>query len=176
MTDANSFGARLDYAVAANLNVYGTFFYAGQGLRRLAVGHFDLASGRKRLRKGDSAWAESDARRRIGGAFKRSAEPRAQLCSEHPGQFFGLGTWRGSGLETAGRSDPANARSLLESRRLVQIRMYRQRRWPILGMTTWRLAVPVAGDGAAIDSGWGINPAKSIDPIWMFQSVMSVDF
>ena len=28
MTDSNSFGARLDYAVAANLNVYGTFFYA----------------------------------------------------------------------------------------------------------------------------------------------------
>ncbi len=28
MTDANSFGARLDYAVAANLNAYGAFFYA----------------------------------------------------------------------------------------------------------------------------------------------------
>ena len=45
---------------------------------------------------------------------------------------------------------------------------------------TWNgplaLAVPVSGDGAAIGSGWGINPAKSIDPIWMFQSVMSVDF
>jgi hypothetical protein len=38
------------------------------------------------------------------------------------------------------------------------------------------IPVPVPGDGAAIGSGWGINPAKSIDPIWMFQSVMSVDF
>ena len=28
MTDANSFGARLDYAVAANLNLSGAFFYA----------------------------------------------------------------------------------------------------------------------------------------------------
>ena len=28
MTDANSFGARLDYAVAANLNLSGSFFYA----------------------------------------------------------------------------------------------------------------------------------------------------
>jgi hypothetical protein len=28
MTDASSFGARLDYAVAANLNLYGSFFYA----------------------------------------------------------------------------------------------------------------------------------------------------
>jgi hypothetical protein len=36
--------------------------------------------------------------------------------------------------------------------------------------TDMKLVVPVAGDG------WGINPAKSIDPIWMFQSVMSVDF
>ncbi len=28
LEDASSFGARLDYAVAANLNAFGTFFYA----------------------------------------------------------------------------------------------------------------------------------------------------
>jgi hypothetical protein len=30
MTDASSYGIRLDYALAANLNTYGTFFYANR--------------------------------------------------------------------------------------------------------------------------------------------------
>jgi len=33
-----------------------------------------------------------------------------------------------------------------------------------------------ATDGAAIGSRWGVNPNRSIDPIWAMQSAFRVDF
>jgi hypothetical protein len=46
VTDANTFAARLDYAVAANLNVYGSIFYAERLSKGYGWGYLNPSGGR----------------------------------------------------------------------------------------------------------------------------------
>jgi hypothetical protein len=175
MSDANSFGARLDYAVASNLILYGTFFYADRVSGGWPWGILTLQAdgngcGRVILLGQSQTPGEG-----LGALLNAPQNQGPNFAPNIPDNSLGWEVTAGVDWK------------LLEG---LTIRM-RGAYWAVgdwfkfacidkAVANTWNapmaLVVPVAGDGAAIGSGWGINPAKSIDPIWMFQSVLSVDF
>jgi hypothetical protein len=172
MTDASSWGARLDYAVAANLNVYGSFFYA------------------TRVSKG---WG--------WGSLVPQLDPTAGpnvhvLGTEGPTGLLALAF--NNLLNNGAPSIPDDSLGwevtagvdwkLLEGLTLRARGAYWEPgKWfnyacvdktivSFIIPTTVFQATPLPTDGAAIGSSWGVNPDRSIDPIWAFQSYLVYDF
>ncbi len=176
MTDANSFGARLDYAVAANLNVYGTFFYADRVSGGWPWGILTLqadgnGTGRTILLGQSQTPGEG-----LGALLNAPQNQGPNFAPNIPDNSLGWEITVGADWK------------LLEG---LNMRL-RGAYWKVGDWfkfacvdksvaNTWsgppmQIIVPVSDDGVAIGSGWGINPAKSIAPIWMFQCMMGVDF
>jgi len=175
MTDANSYGARLDFALAANLNVYGTFFYADRVSGGWPWGILTLQADGNGCGRAILLGQSQTPGEGLGALLNAPQNQGPNFAPNIPDNSLGWEVTVGADWK------------LLEG---LILRM-RGAYWNVgnwykfacidkVVANTWNvplaLAVPVAGDGAAIGSGWGINPAKSIDPIWMFQSVMSIDF
>src|SRR5271157_19542 len=166
MTDASSWGARLDYAVAANLNVYASFFYAtrvskGWGwasLVPLPPGGF---GGTPQVVLLGQNFTNATQNQLVGGA--------PSIPDDSLGWEVTAGTdWKlleGLTLSTRGAYWQPGGwfKFACVDKRFVT--------FDAAGNPT-----PLQADGAAIGSSWGVNPNRSIDPIWGFQSYLVYDF
>jgi len=177
MSDAQSIGARIDYSVAANLNVYLSGFYANRLSHGWGWGSLiPLQSG---TFKGVHVLGSFDPTGVYGAAATATA-PNASFINTFltgapsiPNNFLG---WEA----TAGVDW-----KLLEGLTLKMRGAYWQPGdWfkfacvdrssvAYLNGTSAGFATPLAGSGPW---GWGINPTKGIDAIFGFQAVMAVDF
>ncbi len=168
MTDAISYGARIDYAVAANLNMYGTFFYAnrqskGWGWASLILIPDGTNGGGRVALLGQQfpVATTSNGLQAFQNDFTNGAP---NIPNDYLGWEVTLGAdWK-----------------LLEG---LTVRL-RGAYWEVgdwfkfacLDKAIATQNFPIQADGVAIGAGWGINPNRAIDPIWMFQGVMVVDF
>jgi hypothetical protein len=162
MTDASSWGARLDYAVAANLNVYGTFFYAtrvskGWGwaslvpsfqnnVTLLGTNNFNatqnlLINGAPSIPDDSLGWEITAG---VDWNLLEALTLKARAAYWEPGTWF---------------------KYACVDKTLVTF-----------NTATFTVPSPQQSDGAAIGSSWGVNPNRSIDPIWGFQSYLIYDF
>jgi hypothetical protein len=162
MTDASSWGARLDYAVAANLNVYGTFFYAtrvskGWGwaslvptfdsnVTLLGTNNFNatqnlLINGAPSIPDDSLGWEITAG---VDWKLLEYLTLKARAAYWEPGRWF---------------------KYACVDKTLVTF-----------APATFSVPSPQQSDGAAIGSSWGVNPTRSIDPIWGFQSYLIYDF
>jgi hypothetical protein len=164
MTDASSWGARLDYAVAANLNMYGSFFYA----TRVSKGW-----GWASLVPTESAnVAVLGSPRSTGSTLAALQNVLINGAPSIPDDFLGWEVTAGVDWK------------LLEGLTLRARGAYWEPgRWfkyacvdKTLVTFDGFIATPQQSDGAAIGSSWGVNPNRSIDPIWGFQSYLVYDF
>jgi len=191
MSDAIVYASRLDYAVAANLNLYGTFFYANRQSHGWPWGVLTLANdttngGGRVLVLGtqgkDSAGPTNFAPNALQNNFAVGAP---NIPDDALGWEVNLGAdWK-----------------LLEGLTLCMRGAY----WEVgnwfkyacvdktLANTTIVFNTSTPGTGAVVNAAgitalspyigstvpggaMAINPNRPIDPIWMFQAVMVVDF
>jgi hypothetical protein len=190
MADAITYGARLDYAVAANLNLYGTFFYANRqshgwpwgaitlaadaangggkavvlGVQgkdadgpfnfALTVPQNDFLTGAPNIPDDSLGWEVN-----LGADWKLLEG--LTLCMR--GAYWEVGNWfkyacvdksLANTSMTANTASPGSNATATAASGLLS---------PFIGGVTTGL--PLA-----------INPNRPIDPIWMFQAVMVVDF
>jgi hypothetical protein len=167
MTDASSWGARLDYAVAANLNVYASFFYAtrvskGWGWASLipVVGG-GLGPGRPQVILLGQNFTNANQNQLAGGAPSIPDDSLGwEVTAGTDWKLLEGLTWsaRGAYWQPGGWFKFACV-----DKRFVTF-------------DTTGFPTPLQGDGAAIGSAWGVNPNRSIDPIWGFQSNLVFDF
>lgn len=172
MTDAISYGARLDYALASNLNLHTTFFYANRLSHGWGWGCLvpDSAANVVLLGRSNGLGLYVPATNNsfvIGGTG--AAAPSI------PDNALG---WEiGAGLDW----------KLLEGFQLSLRGSYWQPgKWfnyacidksqVVSGTVIDGHVAPLATDGTLIGSGWGINPNRNIDPIWGLQSTLQADF
>jgi len=160
MTDAQSLGARMDYAVAANLNFFGSFFWANRLSRGWPWGALTLNQdgngGFNVLLRGQQTAAPQNTF--VGGA--------PNITEDNLGYEIGAGLdWK-----------------LLEGLTCRLRGAYWQPGdWfkfacvdkAVITTAAAATIAPTAADGPF---GWGINPNRAIDPIWGFQGIMMVDF
>lgn len=185
MTDAETYGARLDYAVAANLNVYLTGVYAnrlshGWGWGSLVptpgsnVGVYGLVN-QNGLPLGTEAG--------VATAPLTMAWPNFTQAPSIPDNNLGWEINAGADWK------------LLENFNLHLLFAYWQPgNWfkyacvdkglltaaDVSGQLAFNIPpgfiAPLATTGNAIGSGWGVNPNRSIDPVMAFNATMNVDF
>lgn len=165
MTDASSWGARLDYAVASNLNVYTSFFYANRVSKGWGWSSLILSGG---------AFGGPTQVVLLGQNF--TSANQNQLINGAPSipdDFLGWEVTAGADWK------------LLEGLTFKARGAYWQPGgWFKFACIDKRFvtfdaggtATPLQTDGAAIGSSWGVNPNRSIDPIWGFQSYLVFDF
>ena len=162
ITDASTYGVRLDYAVAANLNAYATFLYAS----RVSQGY-------------GWGWIRPDPEDLVFPALQYGNNGTANNLGFPSGNLvdlsFAIGApnilERDLGYEIGGGFDwkliegytLAGQGGLLEARRLVQVR--------VCGQETTQL-----GHTGDRDNMWGINPNREIDPIFGTRVTIEVDF
>jgi hypothetical protein len=170
MTDANSYGARLDYAVAANLNMYVSGFYADRVSGGWPLGIMTLTS-----------------RQAVG----LEGGGQALLL----GQGFGNFAVQNLGGNASAPNIPDNSLGwevtagvdwkLLEGFKTTLRGAYWQPgKWfsyacvdrTYANVVAANTIVPTAGEGPVGSNGWTVNPSRNIDPIFMFQGTMQVDF
>ncbi len=162
ITDASTYGVRLDYAVAANLNAYATFLYASRVSQGYGWGWIrpDPAQTSFLLRCNTGITGhQSNLDPQDGNILDLSFRDR---CSQHSGERPWVRNWRRDRLETYRRIHVDGQGGLLEARRLVQVRM--------CGQETIILGRPERGNR------WGINPNREIDPIFGMRVVLQVNF
>jgi hypothetical protein len=172
MTDAVSYGARLDYALAANLNFYASWFYAdrqshGWGWGCLApdgganvvllgrsneFGQYVPATNNSFVVAGPAAAAPSIPDPALGWEVSAGLDWKLleTFQLELRGAYWQPGNWF--------------KYACVDKSQVVS------------GTVIDGHIAPVATDGAAIGSGWGVNPGRRIDPIWGLQSGLRVDF
>jgi len=193
MTDAESYGARLDYAVASNLNVFVTGFYAnrlshGWGWGSLVptpnqnVGLYGVVSQNGLpISSGPVNPAFPEANTTISPLSL--AWPNITQAPSIPDN--NLGYEIGAGLDW----------KLLENFTLHLLFAYWQPgNWfkyacvdkallgpaDVAGQLAFNIPAgfiaPLATTGNAIGSGWGVNPNRTIDPVVAFNATLNVDF
>jgi hypothetical protein len=155
MTDAMCIGARVDYAVAANLNVYGTFFYAD----RVSQGY-----GWGSIRPNPTDPNAPSIERAI--TFNReSVTIDIAFAPDAPNI-----TQRNLGWEVGGGFDW----KLLEGYLLRANFAYWQPgewfKYACVDRTVPDWDVPVSGNN------WGVNPNRTIDPIFGAQMKLEMEF
>jgi len=181
MTDAISYGARVDYALAANLNLYGTFFYAnrqshGWGWGSLTLDQFGnvVLLGRSTV-DGNYVPAFNNFYQPDGAAGLAAPNiPDDALGWEidagidwkllegfgfsFRGAYWQPGSWYKFACIDKSVAGSATGAAALQV---------------VNGVTVLR---PNFVDGLTIGSQWGVNPAKSIDPIWGIRASLLVIF
>ena len=183
MTDANSYGARLDYAVAANLNMYVSGFYAdrvsggwpwgimtvnqqqaavgggqalllGQGIRGTSIG---LAT----QNVGGNASAPNIPDNSLGWEITAGVDWKLLegLKTTLRGAYWQPGKWFSYACVDRTYAATLNAAPNVQ-----------------LTLPAGSFLVPTGGEGPVGSPGWSVSPGKVIDPIYMFQGTMQVDF
>jgi len=160
MTDASSFGGRVDYSVAANLNVYGTFFYANRVSKGWGWGSLVPVAGRSVALLGGAAFlAQPAASINVWGAGSPS------IPDDSLGWEVGLG------------SDWKLLEGITFSTRVAYWNVGNWFKYACVdkNFVTFNTAqaVPLVGDGPF---GWGVSPGRALDPILGFQGTVTVDF
>ncbi len=171
-TDATVLATRLDYAVAANLNWYGSFLWAwrnsggwpwgvltiqGNNTAANAVNWFGLQAGLGPVATG--------APQNLGGLGVAAPNiPDNNL-----------------GWELTTGVDWKLLEGLTTNLRLAYWQPGEWFKFACVDRTlvttdVGGVLIPTAANGAAIGSAWGVNPAKSIDPVWAFHWELNVDF
>ncbi len=181
MTDAISYGARLDYAVAANLNLYGTFFWANRQSKGWPLGVLTLAQdgngGAQVLVLGSQVFTNSTG----VGTFNNVLIPAPQNSFTNgtpniPDDSLGWEVTAGvdwkllEGLTISLRGAYWEVGdwfkyACVDRTRADVFLVFAQILNPIIGGNLF----PSGGVAA-------VNPNRAIDPVWMFQGVMAVDF
>lgn len=156
LEDAVFYGARADYSVAANLNIYGTLVYAErQSKSGFGWGCISpdtaLSDGSILVRGGGTPWTVPD---RIGAP---------NIPDTYLGWEADLGlTWKLlEGLvvnSTVGYWQPGSWYKFACIDKSV---------------AGWGVAGPA---GSTNPADWGINPNRSIDPVWQWQVVVNGEF
>jgi hypothetical protein len=171
MTDASSVGARIDYALASNLNIYGSYFHSTRVSDGWGWGSLSLDENRNVVLLG--GFVQPRASSGMNGGPNNFTNPAPSI----PDHFLG---WE----VTAGLDWKLLENWILSTR----VACWQPGGWfkyacidknfidagvlsSVGGISP--AIIPTAGDGPW---GWGINPHRSIDPIWGMQSVMRVDF
>jgi hypothetical protein len=195
MTDANTLAARLDYAAAANLHLYGTFMYATRVSNGWPVGCLTMA--------GDAAANGGGSVILLGqqfGPWQAAYRQAASIASPNPAPYFGLPVPAPqNGFNGFAPNIPDNALGweinagvdwkLLEGlTSRFRVGYWQPGDWfkyacvdknvsTTVGNIYDITGVTVVNNYAAPNAGpnWGINPSKSIDPIWMFQGTVEID-
>lgn len=146
--DASVYGARLDYAIAANLNVYGTFFWAD----RASQSGFGWGAISPTVTRGGVIVSDGTVTLGTGPAGAPSV-PDSNL-----GWEVDLGMdWK-----------------LLEGLNVLTTLAYWQ---PGNWFKYACIDKNVPGWGApTAANNWGINPERAIDPIWGLRVIISGDF
>ena len=173
MTDASSMGARLDYALAANLNVYGTFFYANRVSKGWGWGCLVPAS--------DTANGGGGKVLLLGQQFTPDGiiltAPQNNLTNPAPSIPDDSLGW-----EVTAGFDWKLLESLTASMRgaywqpggwfkyACVDRRFANTVTTLGGITLLR---PAATDGPW---GWAVNPDREINPIFGFQGTLEVTF
>ncbi|MGO9119162.1 MAG: hypothetical protein ACLQPD_16340 [Desulfomonilaceae bacterium] len=180
LTDATGVGARLDYAVAANLNWYGSFFWAWRNSGAWPWGVLTIDQG------------------------TTGAAPNVGINGANAVQVYGIDVQGGAAPQNGGVAGnfapniPDNNLGyelttgidwkLLEGLTMnMRAAFWQPGEWfkfacldrsqvattHAMGNTHIGLN-SIAGEG--IIAGFGINPSRSIDPIWAFTGSLNVDF
>jgi hypothetical protein len=169
--DASVVASRLDYAVAANLNWYGSFIWAWRNgswpWGTLTVNGGNLSSNAVQVFGLPAVSGNSPAVQNAGGV-------RAPNIPDN-----------NLGWELTTGVDWKLLEGLTTNLRLAYWQPGEWFKYACLdktlvtntvgGVVNGNLA-PQVGDGAAIGSSFGVNPAKSIDGIWAFSGQLNVDF
>jgi hypothetical protein len=170
MTDAISYGARIDYAVAANLNVYGNAFYANRLSKGWGWGSLtlDTAANVVLLGRSNNLGAYVPA---LNNAF----DPTGAGLAAPSIPDDALGWEVGTGVDW----------KLLEGFQFSLMAGYWQPgNWFKFACVDKAVATTVTGGvidprfpgGTALTTGWSVAPTKGIDPIYMLQGTLLVDF
>lgn len=185
MSDAITYAARLDYAVAANLNVYGTFVYANRQSKGWPWGVITLA--------GDAA--NGGGRAVVLGTQGKDASGPFNFAIIAPQNNFAAGAPNipddSLGWEATAGLDWKLLEGLTVGMRgaywevgnwfkyaCVDKSLANFQYNPVSGFTgavVANLLSPYIG-GTAAGLPLAVNPNRAIDPIWMFQGLMVVDF
>jgi hypothetical protein len=177
MSDAISYGARLDYAVAANLNLYGTFFYANRQSKGWPWGIITLAP------------SDGGGRAIVFGVAGKDAGGPTTVAVLAPQNDFLVGAPNipddNLGWEVTLGADW----KILEGLTMCMRGAYWEvGNWFKYACVDKSLAnaftvTPVGAFaflnpyiGGVVGGPLAVNPNRGIDPIWMFQGVMVVDF
>ena len=181
MTDAVSYGVRVDHAVAANLNTYVSFFYANRQSHGWGWGTLTPAQGGNVVVLG-----RSTADGNYVPAFNNFFQPDGAVGLASPnipddslgweinagidwqllegllfsvrGAYWEVGNWFKFACVDKNVAGVATGAAALQA---------------VNGITLLR---PNFADGLAFGSSWGVNPNKAIDPVWLLQATLSVAF
>ena len=184
MSDAISYGARLDYAVAANLNLYGTFFWANRQSHGWPMGVITL--GQDTTNGGGRAVVLGVQGKDAAGPFNFAivtpqndfAVGAPNIPDDNLGWEVTFGAdWkilegltmcmRGAYWEVGNWFKYACVDKSLANTQYVVTSAFD-------GSTVARLLHPYIG--GVVGGPLAVNPNRAIDPVWMFQGVMVVDF
>ncbi len=155
--DASIYGARIDYSLAANLNLFGTFFWA----ERVSQSGFGWGCIRPDI-DADAAFTAGD----YGGGVEMGFGPNGapSIPDSHLGWEINAGfVWQ-----------------LLEGFVVSSTFAYWQPgnwyKYACIDKSVPNWANPPGTLGSSNPADWGINPDRSIDPIWGMELVVSGEF
>jgi hypothetical protein len=148
LTDAVAYGARIDHAVAANLNVFASFFWAERISHGYGWGYIAPALSAANIPTGSVSY-----RRKGGFTNPAPAIPDSNLGYEIDSGF----NWQ-----------------LLENYRLsCTFGVWQPGRWFNFACADrsnpgWKTPAP--------ENNWGINPTRTIDPVYGMELILSGEF
>jgi len=182
MTDAITYGLRIDHAVAANLNVSGSFFMAQRQSKGWGWGSLTMV--------GPNAGRGVPRVALLGGFM----QPAAQFLNGN-GTPWGVGAVVAPSIpdDNLGWEVTAGVNWKILEGLTINLRAayWHVGEWFKFACVDKQFVSagnlvplpPALGGGSYIDPrnndgpwGWGVNPSRNIDPIVMFQGVMTVDF
>jgi len=168
MTDAVSYGARLDYAVAANLNASASFFMAQRQSRGWGWGCLTLAGLTPRVVLLGGGGQPAAPQNKFWGEGE-NVRPAPNIPDDNLGWEVTAGVdWKIlEGLTVNLRG------AYWHVGEWFKFACIDKNFVAAGGAVVGNVFVPGQGDGVW---GWAVNPSRNIDPIYMFQGVMTVDF
>jgi len=173
--DATVIATRLDYAIAANLNWYGSGIWAWRNSGAWPWGTLTIDAGSLGSINGANAVQAFGISNQAGRAVQNRGAVRAPNIPDN-----NLGWEVTTGVDW----------KLLEGLTMnIRGAYWQPGEWfkfacldrgvvtaPTVLANMHAILLPAAGDGAGIGSAWGVNPAKTIDPIWALNGQLNVDF
>jgi len=173
--DATVIASRLDYAVAANLNWYASGIWAWRNSGAWPWGTLTIDAGAAAAVNGANAVQAFGFSNQAGAAPQNAGALRAPNIPDN-----NLGWEVTTGVDS----------KLLEGLTMnLRGAFWQPGEWfkyacldrgqvgGTVALGSGHAALrALAADGAGIGSGWGVNPAKTIDPIWALNGQLNVDF
>jgi len=179
--DATVVATRLDYAVAANLNWYGSFIWAWRNSGGWPWGTLTIDAGAIGTLNGANAVQAFGISNQAGAAPQNAGGGIGAAIARAPNiPDNNLGWEITTGVDW----------KLLEGLTMnLRGAFWQPGEWfkyacldrgvvtaPGVLASFHADLQPALADGIGIGSSWGVNPAKTIDPIWAFNGQLNVDF